>query len=357
MSLKVIADYRELLIDIFFAIIITIGLEKFLYEFLFKIFFKDAHNLSPTDLPLLTNFDLPSLIHVFSVPQVLFGTFFFFAAFFWVIAHWVFYHELIKKYPYYNTWKFFVDIALFSIMFVAVNISYWAFDNKITPLFVLLATVWYFFACLWHVSDNKLRPIRRYVVPHMKRLAMYAALLVLLYDPLSVSQTIPNYRYGVMAAVIVLMIGCNTLRLIKYIYVDIREYNYDYIQGFPRLGSSRKKGKLVLKINPMKDGNKEKDTLTFIPEGDKKGKGILVENLIDTSIRKTKNETGVTDLVLEIKYKDENEKHLKFILNPKDQVVKHLQKTIKRLCENNNYEEADVVVPSPRGNITCPSIF
>jgi len=72
MPLKVIADYRELLIDIFFAIIITVGLEKFLYDFLL------------TNLHKLSSFDTSSLISIFAVPETSINTFLFFAAYFWV---------------------------------------------------------------------------------------------------------------------------------------------------------------------------------------------------------------------------------------------------------------------------------
>src|SRR5262249_37171160 len=74
-------DYRKLLIDIFFAVILTVGLDSFLSDFLIKdenMFFS----------------------HVWALIDILF----FISTFFWVVSHWVFYHELIKKYPYGSGW-------------------------------------------------------------------------------------------------------------------------------------------------------------------------------------------------------------------------------------------------------------
>src|SRR5919197_1081556 len=119
MPIKIIADYRELLIDIFFAIVIAVGLDRFFREFLI------------IHLTELKSFDLESIFQVFYT-SIRFDMFFFFGAYFWVISHWVFYHELITKYPYYRWPKFFVDITLFSIMFIMVNISFEVDKNAFT---------------------------------------------------------------------------------------------------------------------------------------------------------------------------------------------------------------------------------
>lgn len=322
MPLKVIADYRELLIDIFFAIIITVGLEKFLYDFLL------------TNLHKLSSFDTSSLISIFAVPETSINTFLFFAAYFWVISHWVFYHELIKKYPYYNQRKFFVDVTLFSIMFVVISISYSAYDIEISQLFILLVVVWYFFACLWHVADKELRPVGRYVRQHIMRLVTYVALLLLLCSPFSVYHIIPLYRAGVMGAMIIAMIAWNVIRLSKYLSRDFSEFRCDYVRGYPGWDSQRKKGKLELVRNPMKCKirDKKNDTITFYPKGYAKGSSdkinVPAENVIDATII-----TSEDDLLLEINYLDKNE-DIKLVLNLDDQVILGVQNTIKKLSRH-----------------------
>lgn len=272
MPLKVIADYRELLVDIFFAIIITIGFDGFLREF----FIKNIRGINA--------FDIPSIINIFSDNDKLIGISFFFVSYFWVISHWVFYHELIAKYPYYNQWKFFVDVTLFSIMFVLINISYETYNYKIAELFILLLAIWYFLACLWHLSDKGLRPLRRYTHQHMYRMLTYSILLVLLYDPLSVAQTIPSYRYLVMGGVIVATILWSADRLYKFMSRDYREYNATcaYVKGYPDW--NERKGTLILERHLMKanieEPEEKKDRITFKSKVGTEKIVILAENVI-----------------------------------------------------------------------------
>jgi hypothetical protein len=326
MPLKIIGDYREILVDIFFAIIITIGFDGFIHEF----FLLDIIS------PKLESFDISILLNRFSAePSLLFNMFFFFAAYFWVISHWIFYHELIEKYPYYNSWKFFVDITLFSIMFVIINISYSAYDIRITPLFFLLVAIWYFFACLWHLSDKILRPVKRYLGPHIKRVMTYSILLVLLYDPLSVSQIIPWYRDGIMVGMIVAMLTWNVHRLSRFVRRDLREYRCDYIRGYPGWSSQCEGGILTLERYPMKHkiGVKKKDTIRFNADGDSRGIIIPAENIINVDIKKEDNEQYTNDLILEIEFKDENKKNVKLVLNLSDEVINGVKKGIKEMCE------------------------
>jgi hypothetical protein len=344
MPLRIIADYRELLIDIFFAIIITIGLERFLYDFLF------------TNLYRLVSFDVPSLANLFSVSETLVDTFFFFAAYFWVISHWIFYHELIKKYPYYNPWKFFVDITLFSIMFVIINASYSAYNIEITPLFVFLVVIWYFFACLWHVSDRNLRPIGRYVYPHIARLLTFAGILILLYDPLSLNHVIPSYQEYIMVVMIMAMIAWNVYRLSKFMKVDSREYKCDYISGFPGWDSPCNEGRLVLDKNPMKYriGNKKQDTIAFYTKDNTDRIVILAERVSETTIITLENKKYANDLLLVIEYSDEEGKKIELVLDLDDQTIIGVQKAIKGMCKNNKR----ICMPNPdNGNIICRYIL
>jgi hypothetical protein len=230
-------DHRKLLIDIFFAVIITIGFEKFLHTFLLP------------NIDKLESFDIPTLLSTFSAPPLIFNLFFFFVTYFWVISHWIFSHELIKKYPYYRCGKFLVDVTIFSIMFVIINISFLAYNNAILPLFILLIVIWYLFACFWHLSDRGLRPLQRYLTFHLLRLATFVPLLVLAYDPFSVGHTYDWYRYIIMSSVIVAMIVWNVHRLKKYLDRDLKEYNCDYVEGHPDWSHQTKGGKLIHKFH------------------------------------------------------------------------------------------------------------
>ncbi len=254
MPIKIIADTRELLVDIFFGVIIAVGFGNFVENFILNgILLK----LKPADLLSPSN--------IFFSYGILIDTLFFIATYFWVISHWVFYHELIEKYPYYNWWKFFVDITLFSIMFLLINISYSVFivneDNKyeinnaITSLFILLLAIWYFLSSLWHLADRKLRPVNRYLYRHAKRIVTYSVLFVLLYVPLLTDLIIPWYQNAIMMGVIVAMIGWNIHRLSKFLKRDLREYRLKNIRGNIR-GPSLEKligGTLRLEKYPMRE--------------------------------------------------------------------------------------------------------
>jgi hypothetical protein len=342
MPLKVIADYRELLVDIFFAIIITIGFDGFLREF----FIKSMHGLNA--------FDIPSLINVFSVHDKLIGISFFLVAYFWVISHWVFYHELITRYPYYNQWKFFVDVTLFSIMFVLINISYEAYDYEIAGLFILLLAIWYFFACLWHLSDKGLRPLGRYIIPHIYRMLTYIFLLVLLYDPLSVAQTIPSYRFLVLGGVIVAMTVWSADRLYKFVSRDIREYTCKYVEGYPGWNFERK-GTLTLerhrmKANVEKDPEK-KDRITFEPkkpkDEPKKPKDdtdkivILAENVIAVRSGISPKRSSEYGLMLQIESSNINGANARIVFDLSDQVIEGhsgLKEGILEMSKDNRKE-------------------
>src|SRR5215216_5267260 len=232
MPLKIIADYREILIDILFAIIIVVGFDRFFREF------------------------LPENIEELSSMPIMMDIFFFFAVYFWVISHWVSYHELITKYPYYRWRKFFVDIILFSIMFIIINVSFLAHQYEFSLLLVLLLAIWHLFACVWHLSDRGLRPLKLYLKLHSWRIITYVALLLFLYYPLGISfpvfelfapeitdmVSLPEvnaifsslYQYGVMVTVILAIIFWNVHRLWRFTRRDSRYYLCKYIRGYPK---------------------------------------------------------------------------------------------------------------------------
>ena len=195
-------DSRKLLIDTFFAIILTIGFENFLLHF-----------------GVTENFNKLTFSK-----ETFFSLLFFFSTYFWVISHWIFYHELIKRYPYRRWSKFFVDITLFSLMFVILNISF-GVSNSIRSLylFILLVSVWYLLACLWHMSDKEFRSPKRYYVAHLHRFCAYLSLFaVLLYfsllNPLSLySRYGELIRDAIMIGTVIAIIAFNVTRLDKFI--------------------------------------------------------------------------------------------------------------------------------------------
>jgi hypothetical protein len=355
MPIKIIADYRELLIDIFFGIIIVVGFDRFLRDF------------------------VPEHISELNSTSTMIDSFFFFTAYFWVISHWIFYHELVTKYPYYRWRKFFVDIILFSIMFVIVNISFSAADRPgNTFVLVLLLLIWYSFACIWHLSDRGLRPLCLYLWLHFQRVMTYVGLLSLLLflydlpedvnvatliidayvsrlfslllfpydvleDPLEIT-LFPSYWYGAMLTVILAMILWNVDRLRRFLHSDKRFYLCKYISDTPQ-GNTRTEGQLELYRYPIKEklgDSGEKDRVRF--KSDKLCEGgpptkieIEVEYINKSSIEKGAG----NDLQLQIDCKccsidgtiREDIKVLRFDLN--DKIIASVQEGIEALCERN----------------------
>jgi hypothetical protein len=140
-------ERKKIIIDIFFAGTITIGLEKFFYEFLLK---KET-NLVP----------------------FLFNATCFAVVFFWSISQWYAYNGVAKKDKYIKLRTFGIEIILFSIIFVLINISYLAYN--LAPWLFLSFFVWHIFACLWYLSEYtskseamvKCRKRLRYLVPYL----------------------------------------------------------------------------------------------------------------------------------------------------------------------------------------------
>jgi hypothetical protein len=322
MPVKIIADTRELLIDIFFAIIIAVGFENFVQHFIL------TEVLKPSS-------DLFSITGKFLTTGILIDTLFFFASYFWVISHWVFYHELIEKYPYYNWWKFFVDISLFSIMFLIVNISYSVYstneiNNAIASLFILLLAIWYLLSCLWHLADRKLRPVRTYLHRHIKRIVTYAVLFVLLYVPLATGQIIPWHQNSIMMGVIVAMIVWNIHRLSKFLKRDLREYRLEDIRGNIRGPNIEKLiggigGTLTLEKYPMSKKLGKKQQPDIIKINYKKSSPIEIYPIDITRVITIEKEG---DLMIEITY---GRSSSKVFLNLDDRVIEGVEKGLKQL--------------------------
>ena len=347
MPLKIIADYREILIDILFAIIIVVGFDRFFREF------------------------LPENIEELSSMPIMMDIFFFFAVYFWVISHWVSYHELITKYPYYRWRKFFVDIILFSIMFIIINVSFLAHQYEFSLLLVLLLAIWHLFACVWHLSDRGLRPLKLYLKLHSWRIITYVALLLFLYYPLGISfpvfelfapeitdmVSLPEvnaifsslYQYGVMVTVILAIIFWNVHRLWRFTRRDSRYYLCKYIRGYPgdirgyTGGDTSNEGRLELVRNPIKEklGDKGEDIIKFeshnLPPIE-----IFAKDINNVMVKP--DQSGKTDLYLHIYCKfsdiDGTIEDLKILFDLNDEIIASVGEGIKQLSERNRHSNS-----------------
>jgi hypothetical protein len=318
MPIKIIADYRELLIDIFFAIIIAVGFDGFVRDF------------------LIDN------IKEISSPSIILDIFFFFTAYFWVISHWVFYHELITKYPYYRWRKFFVDVALFSLMFVIANISYRADQYEFRLLLVGLLVIWYGLACAWHLSDRGLRPLRLYLGRHALRIITYTVLLFLLYDPVQINVIFPLYQSVVTAAVVLSMIVWNAHRLMMFTRKDSRFYHCNSASGYPGVDMPDG-GELELIRYPIKKklGIQGKDSIKF---KSKYSEPIVIfaEDITELKIVPMSDRGHVCDLGLQIGYKSSAMKgtarEFKILIDVDDEIIESVSEGIKGLVKRYKHE-------------------
>jgi hypothetical protein len=155
-------DHRRFFIDLFYAVIITVGLERFYYDFLLK---ESSHLQSVIFREVFS-------LHIVNV-YAIFNTFLFISAFVWIVTHWVVFHELIKKNPYRNWSKFFVDVILFFVMFLVINTSYMAYSNEIFPWFIITLISWHVIVCFWHLTEKSNRPIWEDLKTHIIRAVLY----------------------------------------------------------------------------------------------------------------------------------------------------------------------------------------
>ena len=160
-----------MLINIFFGGIITIGLNRFLFDFLLvegqKLYFFDI--------------------------TILFESLFFITAFFWVVSQWVIYHESIMKYPYGMSYRrFFIDILRFSLMFIILNTSFFA-NTKFFTL-ILSITIWHIISYIWHWWNRNLESdIVLQLREHLRSIISYAVISIIfiflqsyLYSPFKI---------------------------------------------------------------------------------------------------------------------------------------------------------------------------
>jgi hypothetical protein len=337
MPIKIEGDYREILIDILFAIIIVVGFERFVHEFL-------VNNIE--------NGDIMS-------PPIMIGILFFFSTYFWVISHWITYHELITKYPYYRWRKFFVDVFLFSVMFIGVNISFWAYKYEFTLLLVSLLIVWHFFACLWHFSDSKLRPLRLYLKLHAYRVITYAGIfslllflyspitfiiiyadlsLLFLYGPLETNLVILSYPYGVMVTIILALVLWNVHRLWRFTSKDSRYYDCDYIRGYPGK-NTQDKGQLEMVTYPIKKKKGERNDEIKFKSNNSSAIKILAKDIKGVKIEP--DPPDGTDLLLKLYCKSPlrdgiHDVNITVVFNLDDLIIDSVGEGIKELIKKTN---------------------
>lgn len=191
-----------MLINVFFGGIITVGLNRFLFDFFL-----------PQE-PRLYHFDIPGL----------FDLLFFMAAFFWVVSQWVIYHELINKYPYgISNGRFFIDIARFSLMFIILNTSFLAHTRFFT--LILTITIWHVVALAWHLWNREWEhKVRIHVRVHIISIISYATISIvfLTIQPLVVEPNGIIINYVIIIAAIASMIVFNAARL-HYFLVNPKE--------------------------------------------------------------------------------------------------------------------------------------
>ncbi len=190
-----------MLINIFFGGIITIGINRFLFDFLL------------IEEQKLYLFDIP----------ILFDSLFFITAFFWVVSQWVIYHESITKYPYGLRYRrFFIDILRFSLMFIILNTSFFA-NTKFFAL-ILSITVWHIISFIWHWWNRDLESdVVIQLRVHLRSIISYAIISIIfiflqpyLYPPFKII-----INLVIMTATIGCMIIFNATRL-HYFLVKLK---------------------------------------------------------------------------------------------------------------------------------------
>jgi hypothetical protein len=228
MSEKVLSeDHRKTLMDLFFAVMLTDGLSNLVNKFILNDplstlsdIISNGNQLQPVFQNLSSLIIPPPVSNDITLSYLsyaaTFNLLFFLVTFFWIICHWIFYHQLITKYPYYRWRKFFIDITLFSLMFIILHLSLTAYDRHIFPLFVLLIGIWYALSAVWHFADRGLRPYRTYSDLLVVKSVVYISILIIFV--ISRRLEYPQETALVlMISVILFMIAFNAERLNRFI--------------------------------------------------------------------------------------------------------------------------------------------
>jgi hypothetical protein len=243
-------DHRKTLIDIFFSVMISDAIGQFVSRFLLGDSSKPSFFFF---LDFINNY-IQSYVNINSLPndspEHWLDALFFAATFFWIICHWIFYHELIKKYPYYRWRKFFVDITLFVLMSIVLRISLFSSFNPVFTLFISLIAFWYFLAYLWHLSDKGLRPVNLYANSLLVKCIIYSSISIIfiLFNTIFLAngkhglETVNNINIYIRWLVVALIVLLNAERLNKFISrkatlshccLFYNQDDYSLTEGFP----------------------------------------------------------------------------------------------------------------------------
>ena len=212
-------DKQVALIDIYFAIIITVGLDHFINDFLFNDHLKQL--------------DLFHALNLFYNPQTLFNILFFVSVYVWLILHWIIYHKLINIRPYEGSPpKFLIDIAMFSIIFLILGLSFYVYSGLTFCIFVLFFAILHVLGFAWFSlpsaskkgqysedAESKNKSLDRHDRSmHIICLVVYTIWLIsfVLTTLLTNAVEKSTIRYAIMVTVILTIFGFSIGRSIVY---------------------------------------------------------------------------------------------------------------------------------------------
>ncbi len=184
---KIFVDF----IDIVFAIIVSMG---------FTFFIDYLKNISLTSANII----------VFSL---------FLSTYFFIISDWIFYHELLCKYPYTEYTRFFIDILVFFLMFLLTYSAMAVTTTKSLVIYIANVAVWHLSVIAWHISakkekeyKNMKKEIDKSIKAHTIRFVLYTLIGISYFI---VSQFIVNeiITYLTVAVVVILIWYFNLKRL------------------------------------------------------------------------------------------------------------------------------------------------
>lgn len=183
-------------IDIIFAMIIGMSFG----------FFKDY----------LVNFSL-TLINM-----MVFGLFV--ATYFFIISDWIFYHELMNKYPYTKDYsRFFIDLVVFFLMFLLTYFAFNARNTKYLIFYIVNVALWHFGVATWHYYAKKeyqymKKEIDKSIVAHIKRFVYFASVAILYFiaDQFIVNENVTYFAAAFITVGLIGYFNWNRLKLFNH---------------------------------------------------------------------------------------------------------------------------------------------
>ncbi|MDO9098695.1 MAG: hypothetical protein Q7U60_11325 [Candidatus Methanoperedens sp.] len=180
-------------IDIIFAIIVGMG-------FTFFIDYLKIFSLTTTNIIVF---------------------FLFLTTYFFIISDWIFYHELMDKYPYTKNYtRFFIDIIVFFLMFLLTYSAFISINTKLLVFYVANVAVWHLSVIAWHISaikeyQNMKQKIVESIKAHTIRFVWYTLIGISYFIA---SQFIANeiVTYSTVAVIVMISIWFFNLRRLNY---------------------------------------------------------------------------------------------------------------------------------------------